>query len=172
MKKLLRHLSPYAQVMTAGLLVLAGVIVLEVAFLDLRAASVTLVEEGDTGDTAAAPVTSAGGDVVSIPPLPTYRELRTRPLFTETRRPPPRAAAGQPVQRVDPGTKWKLTAIIVAGADSHVFVQGIRDNTIRRLDAGQMLDGWRVSEITPQYVKLTSGDHESRLELRKEANGK
>lgn len=172
MTKLLRHLSPYAQVMTAGILVLAGIIVLEIVFLDFSAAGVRLAGEGGPGAAAAAPAAAPGSDVVSIPPLPTYRELLTRPLFMETRRPAPRATAAQTAQRVDPGTKWKLTGIIVAGADSHVFVQGIRDNTIRRLDAGQVLDGWRVSEITPQYVTFTSGDQESRLELRKEADEK
>lgn len=172
MTKLLRHLSPYAQLMTGAILVLASVIVLEAALLDFSASSATLVRDGHAGNATAAPAVSPGVDVVSIPPLPTYRELLARPLFMETRRPAPRAAAGQPVQRVEPGTKWKLTGIIVAGADSHVFVQGIRDKAILRLDTGQMLDGWRVSEITPQYVKFTSGDRESRLELRKEADEK
>jgi hypothetical protein len=171
MTRLLRHLSPYAQVMTGGILVLASVIVLEIAWLDFGAASATLAGDSDTGDTAVAPA-AGGADVVSIPPLPTYRELLTRPLFMETRRPVPRATAAQTARRIDPGTQWKLTAIIVAGEDSHVFVQGLRDNTIRRLDSGQMLDGWRVSEITPQYVTFTAGDQESRLELRQEADPK
>ena len=91
----------------------------------------------------------------------------------ETRRPAPRDTGDKTAtQRIDLGTKWKLTGVIMAGEDSHVVVQGLRDNTVRRLDAGQMLDGWVVSEITPEHVTFTSGDQASRLELRKETDEK
>ena len=172
MTKLLRHLSPYAQAMAAGILLLAGVLVLEVALLDFSSASTTLADDSGMEDGVMAATAAPGSGAVTMPPLPTYRELQARPLFIETRRPPPRQTGGTATQRVDPGTKWKLTAVIVAGEDSHVFVQGIRDKSVRRLDAGQSLDGWIVREITPQYVTLASGDQESRLELRKEADEK
>jgi len=170
MTRLLRHLSPYAQALTAGILVLAGLIILEVAMLDFNSATATPGSGGNTEEGAMTVASAPAIGVVSIPPLPTYQELRTRPLFMQTRRPVPRQTGGPAAQRVDPGTKWKLTAIIVAGDDSHVFVQGIRDKAMRRLDAGQVLDGWTVSEIAPQYVTFTSGEAESRLELRKEAD--
>jgi hypothetical protein len=168
MTKLLRNLTPWSQAMLAGILVLAGLIVLEAAILDFNAATATLAGEGETETGAKAAGTGSGLKVVSIPPLPTYRELLARPLFMQTRRPAPRQASGGATQRVDPNTKWKLTGVIVAGEDSHVFVQGIRDATIRRLVAGQVLDGWVISEIAPGYVTLTSGGQESTLELRKD----
>jgi hypothetical protein len=172
MTQLLRHLSPYSQILMAGILVLAGIVVLEIALLDFNSVAMPLQEEGGASGDPATVATKAGGEVVSIPPLPTYRELAARPLFMETRRPAPRETGGTAAaQRIDPGTKWKLTGVIMAGDDSHVFVQGIRDNIVRRLDAGQMLDGWVVSEITPQYVTFTAGAQQSRLELRKEADG-
>jgi hypothetical protein len=49
-------------------------------------------------------------------------------------------------------------------------LQGIRDKSIRRLKAGDKLDGWVVSEIMPQYVTFTSAGQEATLELRKEAD--
>lgn len=170
MTRLLRHLTPYSHAMMAGILVLAGIIVMEVAFLDFTSATMTVAGEGDAAESADSATSAPEVDAVSIPPLPTYRELQARPLFMETRRPAPRQAGATAARRVDPGTKWKLTGIVVAGEDSHVFVQGIRDKAVRRLDMGQILDGWVISEITPQYVILIAGDEESRLELRQEAD--
>lgn len=170
MTRLLRHLTPYSQIMIAGILVLTGIIVLEAALLDLSAAAATNASEDYAGDGPEAATAAPGFDVVSIAPLPTYRELLARPLFMETRRPAPRQTGGTAAQRVDPDRNWKLTAVIVAGEDSHVFVQGIRDKSIRRLKAGDKLDGWVVSEITPQYVTFSSAGQEATLELRKEAD--
>lgn len=170
MTRLLRHLTPYSQIMIAGILILTGVIVLEAAILDLSSATATYDNEDYTGDGPEAATAAPGFDVVSIAPLPTYRELQTRPLFMETRRPAPRQTGGAAAQRVDPARNWKLTAVIVAGEDSHVFVQGIRDKSIRRLKAGDKLDGWLVSEITPQFVTFASAGQEATLELRKEAD--
>ena len=173
MTKLLRHLSPYSQFVLAGILVLAGIVVLEIALLDFDSAAMPADEGSAAEEDPATVAAAADGDVVSIPPLPAYRELAARPLFMESRRPAPQQAGGAAaVQRIDPGTKWKLTAVIMAGENSHVFVRGIRDNSVRRLDAGQVLDGWLLSEITPQYVTFASGDQETRLELRKETDAK
>jgi len=170
MTGLLRHLTPYSQLMIAGILVLAGLIVLEAAVLNFSSATPTHANAEHTGDVPRTARAAPGFDVVSIAPLPTYRELLTRPLFMETRRPAPRQTGGTAAQRVDPDRNWKLTAVIVAGDDSHVFVQGIRDKSIRRLNAGDKLDGWVVSEITPQYVTFTAAGQEATLELRKEAD--
>jgi len=169
MTRLMRHLTPYSQIMVAGILVLTGVIVLEAAVLNFSSATATYANEEYAGDAPETATAASGFDVVSIAPLPTYRELLTRPLFMETRRPAPRQTGSSAAQRVDPNRNWKLTAVIVAGEDSHVFVQGIRDKSIRRLKAGDKLDGWVVTEITPQYVIFASAGQEVTLELRKEA---
>lgn len=162
--KLLRHLSLYARSMLIAISIACVVIVLEIALLGSE--SVALVDDAP----AAEPLTGPASDnSITLPSLPSYRQLLTRPLFTNTRKPPPRSA-NKPTQTIDLSKKWKLTGVVVAGDNSHVFVQGIRDKSVRRLEMGATLDGWVLREITPEYAVLESGGREARLELREDAD--
>ena len=161
---LFRHLSLYAQSMLIAITVACVVVVLEVALLN---SDTTALAGGVPSSESLTEPTNI--ENVTYPSLPSYRQLLTRPLFTDTRKPAPRAA-NKPTQTIDLGKKWKLTGVVFAGDNSHVFLQGIRDKSVRRLEVGATLDGWVLREITPEHVVLDSGGQEARLELREEAD--
>jgi len=163
-KKLLQPLSLYSRFMLIAIAVLSVIVVVEILLLGSDSQNAL----AENGATTALPEDSTNIDSVTFPSLPSYRELQARPLFTATRRPPPRPA--QAAQGVDLGKKWKLTGIIVAGDGSHVFMQGIRDKSVQRLETGAVLDGWELSEIAPGFVLFRSGTRETTLELRKDAD--
>ena len=165
MKKLLQPLSLYSRFMLIAIVLLSIVVAIEV--LLLGSGSQAAPADNGTATALSGDITSI--DSVTFPSLPSYRQLQTRPLFTATRKPPPRPAV-QAAQGVDLGKKWKLTGIIVAGEESHVFMQGIRDKSVQRLETGAVLDGWELSEIAPEFVLFRSGARETTLELRKEAD--
>ena len=165
MKKLLQPLSLYSRFMLTAIALLSAVVIVEV--LLLGSGPQAALADNEIAMALAADV--ASNNSVTFPSLPSYRQLQTRPLFTDTRKPPPRPAA-QATQGVDLGKKWKLTGIIVAGDDSHVFMQGIRDKSVQRLETGAVLDGWELSEIDPAYVLFRSGAREMTLDLRKDAD--
>jgi len=163
-KKLLQPLSLYSRFMLIAIALLSVIVVIEVLLLGAGPQAAP----ADNGAATALPGDVTSIDSVTFPSLPSYRQLQTRPLFTDTRKPPPRPA--QAAQGIDLGKKWKLTGIIVAGDDSHVFMQGIRDKKVQRLETGAVLDGWELSEIAPGYVMFRSGARETTLELRKDAD--
>jgi hypothetical protein len=162
---LLQPFSLYSRLMLVGISMLTIIVAVEVLVLGSGAQYGPLESESTT----VAPADIVNVDTVTFPSLPTFRELLTRPLFTDTRRPAPRPAA-QAAQGVDLGKKWKLTGIIVAGDDSHVYLHGVRDKTVQRLDAGAVLDGWELVEIAPGYATFRSAGREATLELRKDAD--
>lgn len=102
---------------------------------------------------------------LQIPPVIAYREVTERPLFLESRRPPVAAQDGPSARAVQLASAWKLTGIVMAGDDSFVHVQAVRDRATRRLQLGAVLDGWRVDEITSNNVVFASGDERQTLWL-------
>ena len=163
--KMLQPFSLYSRLMLVTIAMLSAIVVVEVLLLGPGPQYGLADNESVTEKPAA--ITNV--DTITFPSLPTFRELLTRPLFTDTRKPPPRPAA-QAAQGVDLGKKWKLTGIIVAGDDSHVYLQGVRDKSAQRLDPGAVLDGWELVEIAPEYAVFRSGGREATLELRQEAD--
>lgn len=160
----LRHPSLHTRFMLPVILVLCGLIAVELLVLDSRADVASAGNDPAPGAVEHA----AGGEPIVIPSLPSYRELLTRPLFMETRRPAPVARQAASSRRANPGDKWKLTGIIVSGEDSHIFVQGLRDKAVRRLEIGDSLDGWVLDQVAPDHAVLHAGAEESRLALREE----
>jgi len=163
--KMLQPFTLYSRLMLVTIAMLSAIVVVEVLLLSPG----PQFGLADNETVTAKPADIVNVDTITFPSLPTYRELLTRPLFTDTRKPAPKPAA-QAAQGVDLGKKWKLTGIIVAGDDSHVFLQGVRDKSVRRLDAGAVLDGWELVEIAPEYAMFRSAGREATLELRKDAD--
>ena len=162
---MLQPVPLYSRAMLAAIAMLAVIVTIEIFALGSG------TQYGPVGDEAVTtkPADIANVDTVTFPSLPSFRELLTRPLFTDTRRPAPKPTV-RSAQGVDLGKKWKLTGIIVAGDDSHVYLQGVRDKSVRRLDSGASLDGWELVEIAPEYATFSSAGREATLELRKDAD--
>ncbi len=109
----------------------------------------------------AAPSASAPAPALaSLPPLASFAAIVERPLFSPSRRAPPgaMAALGASIE-----SRYRLIGIVATGPKKTAFVA----EGARRLEiaAGDTLDGWTVSEIGQDRVRLTSPAGEAALKL-------
>lgn len=98
--------------------------------------------------TAAAPSAPSS---VALPPLATFAEVLSRPLFAPTRRPP----ADGPAETVS--TSMTLVAILIAPRGSHALVRHGTPAQLDRVVEGQTVDGWTIGEIKFDRVVLHRG---------------
>lgn len=161
-----RDLSLYSRIVLAicGLL---GLVIGAEAFL-LRSGANTAgagLSAGAENSATAAVATTARP--LQIPPVVIYREIVERPLFADTRRQPDKtAAAAAPTAALS--SQWKLTGVVVAGKNSFVHVEGIRDHKTVRLQVGMPLDGWRLETIEADRVVFASAGRSATLRLHDE----
>ena len=165
MGRALESLTLYCRTMLGISAVMALVIVAEVVLLGAGS---------NTSLPAANPATASSQDAASetavarlrIPPVISYQAVVERPLFSDSRRPPAQAAqGGKAAQAAQLGAKWRLTGIVMAGDNSFVHVEGIRDRKTVRLKVGMPLDGWQLEEIEPDHVTFTSGGRSETLQI-------
>lgn len=164
MGRALESLTLYCRTMLGISAVMALVIVAEVALLGAGS---------DTSLPEANPVTASSQDAASetaiaslrIPPVITYQAVVERPLFSDSRRPAQVAPGGKAAQAAQLGAKWRLTGIVMAGDNSFVHVEGIRDRKTVRLKVGMPLDGWQLEEIEPDHVTFTSSGRSETLQI-------
>lgn len=95
--------------------------------------------------------------------LDDLRQTRERPLFSTTRRPPPKvdlAQAMAPPPPPPPIIPPAVTLIgVVLGTSEHaVIVQEKAAGKPIRVAVGQDIDGWRVDSIKPRSFILKNGD--------------
>jgi hypothetical protein len=109
----------------------------------------------------AAPPASASAPLVApLPPLASYAAIVERPLFSPSRRPPPGAPA---IQGPSIESRYRLVGIVATGPKRKAFVaEGAQR---REIAQGDTLDGYTVSEIGQDRVKLTSPSGEAVLKL-------
>jgi hypothetical protein len=109
---------------------------------------------------AAPPAGAPAPSVDALPPLASYAAIVERPLFSPSRRPPPGAPA---TQGPSIESRYRLVGIVATGPRKKAFVaEGAQR---REIAQGDMLDGWTVSEIGQDRVKLTSPAGEAVLRL-------
>ena len=167
--ELLASLSLYSRVMLGVCAALLLIILMEVLLLGGESgAAVTASNTQDQGSAAPGAVPQS----LQIPPVVAYREVTERPLFSDSRRPPPqdKAAANSAVRATQLVGKWKVTGIVVAGDSSFAHVEGIRDRKTVRLQLGAPLDGWQLEEIHPDHLVFNSADTTATLLLHDEDN--
>ncbi len=164
MGRALESLTLYSRTMLGISAVMALVIVAEVALLG--AGSNTSLPEANPA-TASSQDAASGTAIASlrIPPVITYQAVVERPLFSDSRRPAQAAPGGKAAQAAQLGAKWRLTGIVMAGDNSFVHVEGIRDRKTVRLKVGMPLDGWQLEEIEPDHVTFTSGGRSETLQI-------
>jgi hypothetical protein len=109
---------------------------------------------------AAAAASAPATPVVALPPLASYAAIVERPLFAPTRRPPPGASA---VQGPSIESRYRLVGIVATGPKRKAFVaEGAQR---REIAQGDTLDGYTVSEIGQDRVKLSSPSGDAVLKL-------
>jgi general secretion pathway protein N len=168
MMRFLQSHSLVSKVLAVVCMLLLAVIAMEIYF----------IETGTTVANAAALDPAQPSDprnqgtrrpLYQAPAIVAYGEITERPLFTNTRKPPPVDDAPQATVRADQLSKrWRLTGVILAAAESYVHVENVRERRTERLKIGALLNGWRLDEIFPDRVILISNNEDVTLELHKE----
>jgi len=160
----LRDLSLYSRMMLGTCVTLATVVTIEVILTSSGSNALA-----DAGDAVSATATATELAALQIPPVVAYSEIRERPLFSDSRRPPQQAVqAKDSVRAVQLSTNWKVTGIAVAGDNSFVHLEGIRDRKTVRLQVGMPLDGWNLQEISPDQIVFGLGGESVTLRLHKD----
>jgi general secretion pathway protein N len=107
-------------------------------------------------------------------PLSVLTATQERPIFSASRRPPPRAVAGPPIQPVivpvakpaEPERPALMLIGAVVGDNDAIAVLLDRTNQkIVRLRAGDAHAGWVLSSVLPREVTLKKAEQTEVLEL-------
>ena len=102
------------------------------------------------------------------PPLDSFQEIVTRPLFDEARRPQQTDNAGNTSETAaNLREKWRLTGVAWQGDQQLALFSKRQGKDRLRLTTGMYLDGgWQLEEILADTVILTDGEQQLQLELR------
>ncbi|MDI4235723.1 MULTISPECIES: hypothetical protein [unclassified Bradyrhizobium] len=110
----------------------------------------------------------ASGDVavsnpVELQPLPELGATRDKPLFSPTRRPPPKPVA--PVARQEPPPppppppSVVVLGIVSENGDGRAAIRaGGTGDKVTRVRTGDDVSGWKVERIEPRRLVLTQGE--------------
>jgi general secretion pathway protein N len=110
---------------------------------------------------------------VPLSALPTTQE---RPIFSASRRPPPRAVAASPVDETpappppkpaDAPPPLMLVGAVVGEGDAIAILVNRTDQKVVRLRQGESLGGWSLTSILPREVTFKQGDRSEVLALRR-----
>ena len=133
-------------------------------------ASREVTEPAETAPEGAPAGTSAtvrsGAAVVStsftLPPLRSLSEVMQRPLFSQTRRPPPPEASQEEIKQT---STLVLEGIVLSSRDRTALIAHGRPPTLTRVPEGQEIEGWTVLTIQPDLVVLQRGATRQELKL-------
>ena len=93
-----------------------------------------------------------------LPTLDALAETRSRPVFIATRR---EASAGTRIGGAQRDGlilgRYRLTGVVITPTRRSVVVKQVRGGKATELRVGSKIDGWRVEEIAPEFMKLSSG---------------
>jgi len=153
--------------------------------IPLDAAAGTSADSIDVGATRPiAPVAQAvrpvprGNPLWSVP-LSALTATQERPIFSASRRPPPRAVAASPVAEVQapppkqveaPPPPLLLVGAVIGEGDAIAILVNRFDQKVVRLRQGESLGGWSLTEVQPREVTFKQGDRSEVLALQRPAD--
>jgi general secretion pathway protein N len=91
------------------------------------------------------------------------RQTRERPLFSVTRRPPPKIDVSEPPPPPIVPPSLTLVGIVLSPNGRAVIVQEAPSVKPVRIALGEEIEGWRVASITSRTFVIKSGDHTATL---------
>jgi general secretion pathway protein N len=109
-------------------------------------------------------------------PLSALTVTQDRPIFSASRRPPPRAVAAAPVEEanvpappppVEAPPPLSLVGAVVGEGDAIAILVNRNDQKVVRLRQGESLGGWSVISVQPREVTLKQGDRSEVLALQR-----
>ncbi len=105
-----------------------------------------------------------GGDKpagYALPPLERFSAIIKRPLFSPSRRPPPREP--EHLEQLD---SFVLEGVLISPASRTAVVEHGRPPVTAHVVEGQDIEGWTVSSILPDRIVLRHGVTQHELKLR------
>jgi hypothetical protein len=106
-----------------------------------------------------APETADGLSFV-MPPLVSFAEVVNRPLFSQTRRPAPKALAPGNEQSLP----YTLVGVVITAHERHALIAHGTPPRLERLTEGQDLEGWTIEQILAD--RLVFGRDGARIEVK------
>ena len=116
---------------------------------------------------SAAPSPAAQNPIPPLGPLQTYAAVVERPLFTQSRRPPPENAEAQPGIQAN----LSIAGILISGGERIALIRRDNEHKLTRVREGQSLGDWTIRSIAADRVILAgrSGDATLLLQTRQAA---
>lgn len=160
----------YVQVFLAGLCLVFVLIII----IDMNSNyEITIAEDSVTKNTEEKWQATTDAALVAVKPLNEYDQIVERPLFMQDRRPyaPEQVVeASQSNSRNKPVARtaqndYMLSAVIITGNKRIALLQSNRNNKLQKLNQGDELDGWTLTDVQPAQVSLTKGTEVMQLEL-------
>ncbi|HEX6841509.1 MAG TPA: hypothetical protein VF113_08265 [Stellaceae bacterium] len=135
--------------LAAGCVALAGIIYIELDAPDIEPPATAAVAAAPEPDKRPAESSS-----FAMPPLRNFAGVLSRPLFSETRRPP-----RQPTSPADTrDASFTLVGTILSANERHALVEHGQPPHIERVSEGQEIDGWTVEQILADHIVFGRGD--------------
>ncbi|WP_246161155.1 hypothetical protein [Bradyrhizobium sacchari] len=109
-------------------------------------------------------------------PLSALTATQERPIFSASRRPPPRPVAGASVEEVQDAPPPKpveapppllLVGAVVGERDGIAILVSRIDQKVVRLRQGETLGGWSLTAVQPREVTFKQGDRSEVLALQR-----
>lgn len=108
-------------------------------------------------------------------PLSALTGTQERPIFSATRRPPPRAVAAAPAEEthapppkpVEAPPPLTLVGAVVGEGDAIAILVNRTDQKVVRLRQGESLGGWSLTSVQPREVTFKQGDRSEVLALQR-----
>jgi len=109
-------------------------------------------------------------EVIAVSSVSEYLSVTERPLFTHDRRPFVIVAEVAPVS-VGPRAEFELTAVIITRATQIALLRSNLTPAVQRVALNQTIDGWTLTEVTPDSVALRLGEEVVTVPLRPDLGG-
>lgn len=154
---------PSLQVTAIGLLAITSVAMSGVIYAEITAPPLAMPAENAAP--ANAPRGRAAGSTAApkfaLPPLPSFSAVTDRPLFAQTRRPPPQGSNDAP----GAWSAFVLAGIIISPTSREVLIIHGQPPALVHLQEGQDVEGWTVASIQADRIVLRGGDGDHELKL-------
>jgi general secretion pathway protein N len=112
------------------------------------------------------------------PPMTSYSEILERPVFRPSRRPTVATDAGSaevaPLSSIKDfdNSEIRLVGIIIVDENRFALLQAAGTQLTQRVQVGDVVDGWRITRLTPSTAAMEHGADARTLQLERRSDPK